>query len=622
MKKLIGLEEKYPELATVDSPSQRVGGEAINEFSKVEHEVPLLSLAKSFSEEELKAFDQRIKREVDQEFNYMAELKIDGLSASIIYQSGRLVQGATRGNGQVGEDVTHNIKTIRSIPLKLAEDLDLEVRGEIYFPKDRFLKLNKKREELGEDKFANPRNAAAGTLRQLDPKIAASRPLDIFVYDSAYVEDEDFELHSQRLNYLEELGFKLNKERRICNNIDEVLDYCKYWTGQRDELNYEIDGIVIKVNKLTLREPLGSTAKYPRWAIAYKFPAQQKKTKVKDIDITVGRTGALTPNAVLEPVLLDGSVVSRATLHNQDEIERKDIRIGDIVIVQKAGDIIPQVVRVLKEERDGTEEVFTIPDQCPVCGAEAVRLEGEVVISCIGGACPAQLKEELLHFVQRNAMNIEGVGPSLIQQLLDNDLVKDAADLYYLKQEDLIELERIGEKSSRNVINALEESKDNNLSQLLFGLGIRHVGSRVAQVLAKNYSNISTLIGAKKEELSKINEIGPKIAQSIVTYFKQEQNLKIIDKLREVGVNLESQTQSIDKTLEGKKFVLTGALQQFTRKEAKGEITKLGGRVTGSVSGKTDYLVVGKNPGSKYDKAQQLGVSILTEDKFKELILL
>ncbi|TDX48917.1 NAD-dependent DNA ligase LigA [Orenia marismortui] len=620
MQELIQLEEEHPELITQDSPTQRVGGEAIDEFNKVEHEIPLLSLAKSFSEEELREFDKRIKKEVDASFNYVVELKIDGLSASLIYRDGLLVQGATRGNGQVGEDVTHNIKTIKSIPLRLDQELNLEVRGEVYFPKDRFVELNQRREESGEEKFANPRNAAAGTLRQLDPKKAANRPLDIFIYDSAYIERESFNLHNKRLEYLQKLGFKLNQEYKLCDNIEEVISYCQEWTEKRNGLNYEIDGIVIKVNNLALRDQLGSTAKHPRWAMAYKFPAQQKETQIKDVEITVGRTGSLNPTAILEPILLDGSVVSRATLHNQDEIDRKDIRIGDKVIVEKAGDIIPQVVRVLKEKRTGQEEKFEIPKHCPVCGAEAVRLEGEVVISCTGGACPAQLREEIIHFVQRNAMNIEGVGPSLIQQLLDNNLIQDVADLYYLKKEELMNLDRMGEKSSQNVIAALEKSKDNALAQLIFGLGIRHVGSRVGQVLAQNYKDIDAIAQADEEELSSINEIGPKIAQSIVSYFDQEQNLNIIKKLKEAGVNLESQTSNIERTLEAKKIVVTGKLEDFTRKEAKTAITNLGGRVTSSVSKNTDYLVVGENPGSKYDKAQEIGVSILNEAEFKELI--
>ncbi|MCK8828369.1 NAD-dependent DNA ligase LigA [Natroniella acetigena] len=620
MQQLLQLEEEYPELVTSNSPTQRVGGEAIDQFRKVEHQIPLLSLAKSFSEQELYDFDQRVQKLAGEKVEYVVELKIDGLSTSVIYEEGKLVQAATRGNGMIGEDITHNIRTIKSIPLYLDLELDLEVRGEVFMLKDRFLELNQRREEEGLDTFSNPRNAAAGSVRQLDPKVAARRPLDIFIYDSTYIEGQDFESHSDRLDYLEELGFKVNSARKVCSEIEGVVEYCQEWTTKRDELNYEIDGIVIKVNRLNLREQLGRTAKHPRWAMAYKFPAQQQETEVKDIEVTVGRTGALTPTAVLDSVFLDGSEVSRATLHNQDEIERKGVKIGDRVIVQKAGDIIPEVVRVLADKRTGEEVEFNLPQECPVCGAEAVRLEGEAVIRCTGGACPAQLREEILHFVKRNAMNIEGVGPALIDQLLENDLVEDVADLYYLKQEQLAALERMGQKSSQNVIIAIEESKNNKLSRLLFGLGIRHVGSRVAQVLATNYQQLDQLITATVEELMEIDEIGPKIAQSIVAYFKQEQNLEIIEKLRQAGVNLEADFKQKEASLEGKKFVLTGKLADFTRSEAKGAITELGGRVTSSVSGQTDYLVVGDNPGSKYDKAQKLGVEILNEEDFKDLI--
>ncbi|WP_027339384.1 NAD-dependent DNA ligase LigA [Halonatronum saccharophilum] len=619
MQRLVELEEEYPELITPNSPTQRVGGEAIDEFAKVEHRYPMLSLAKSFSQEELRDFDNRIKK-IDENIEYVVELKIDGLSASLIYEGGKLTQAATRGNGTIGEDISHNIRTLKSIPLRLQEEIDLEVRGEVYFPKDKFIEFNKERENLGEDLFANPRNAAAGSMRQLDPKVAATRPLDIFIYDSPNIEGKSFEKHSYRLDYLEELGFKVNPQRKKCKDIDQVIDYCEYWTDHREELNYEIDGIVIKVDKLALRNDLGRTAKHPRWAIAYKFPAQQKETKVKDIEITVGRTGALTPTAILEPVLLDGSMVGRATLHNQDEIERKGVRIGDKVIIQKAGDIIPQVVKVLKDKRSGGEKKFSIPKQCPVCGAEAVRLDGEVVISCTGGACPAKLKEEIIHFVQRNAMNIEGVGPALIEQLLENKLISDIGDLYSLKKEELMNLDRMGEKSSQNVLDALKRSKDNSLAQVLFGLGIRHVGSRVAQVLAQNYDSIDKVAQAGEEELGEINEIGPKIAQSIVSYFSQEQNLKIIKKLKEAGVNLEPESLELSNTLEGKKFVVTGTLEEFTRKDAKEAITKLGGRVTSSVSKNTDYVVVGENPGSKYEKAQELGIEILDEKGFRDII--
>ncbi|MFO7819353.1 MAG: NAD-dependent DNA ligase LigA [Halanaerobacter sp.] len=620
MQELVELEAEYPELKSEDSPTQRVGGEPIDEFEKVEHDSPLLSLDKSFSAQELKDFAERIKKDINSGIEYVVELKIDGLSASLLYEDGKFVQGATRGNGEVGEDVTHNLKTVGSIPLNLDQDIDLEVRGEVFFPKDNFMALNQQREEEEKSTFANPRNAAAGTLRQLDPKVAANRPLDIFIYDSAYLEGKEFSKHSQRLDYLADLGFKINSERKVLSDIEEVITYCERWTEKRDDLNYEIDGIVVKVNNLELREVLGSTAKHPRWAIAYKFPAQQKETTIQDIEVTVGRTGTLTPTAVLEPILLDGSVVSRANLHNQDEIDRKDIRVGDQAIVQKAGDIIPEVVEVLPEKRDGSEEEFDLPEHCPVCGAKAVRLEGEAAKRCTGGACPAKLREEILHFVQRDAMNIDGIGPALVDQLLDQDLVEDVADLYYLKKEDLVELERMAEKSSQNVLDALENSRDNSLDQVLYGLGIRYVGSRVAEVLAQNFATIDEIITADKEELEAIDEIGPKIAQMIVAYFSEEQNLEIIAKLKEAGVNFAAETEEREATLEGNKFVLTGSLDDFTRKEAKEEISKLGGRVTSSISGATDYLIVGDNPGSKYDKAQELGTTILDEAEFKELI--
>jgi DNA ligase (NAD+) len=620
MQNLIELETKYPALKTDDSPTQRVGGQPIDEFSKVEHDQPLLSLAKSFSAEELREFDQRVKKEISEEFEYVVELKIDGLSASLLYEHGQLVQGATRGNGEIGEDVTHNLKTVGSIPLNLEQDIDLEVRGEVYLPKDKFMELNQQREEKEQSTFANPRNAAAGTLRQLDPTVAAKRPLDIFIYDSAYITGQEFDKHSQRLNYLTELGFKVNPNREVYTDIEEVIDYCQSWVAKRDDLNYEIDGIVIKVNRLDLRDKLGSTAKYPRWASAYKFPAQQKETTIEDIEVTVGRTGSLTPTAVLDSILLDGSVVSRANLHNQDELDRKDVRIGDSAIVQKAGDIIPEVVEVLPEKRDGSEEKFVLPDECPVCGAKAIRLEGEAAKRCTGGACPAKLREEILHFVQRNAMNIEGVGPALIDQLLTEELVTDVADLYYLEQEELMALDRMAEKSSQNVLSALENSKDNSLAQVIYGLGIRYVGSRVAQVLAQNFADIDEIIAADEEDLVGVDEIGPKIAEMVRTYFSEEQNLEIIEKLKAAGINFESEVQEREAALEGKKFVLTGSLDDFTRKEATAEITKLGGRVTSSISGATDYLVVGANPGSKYDQAQELETTILNEEEFKEII--
>ncbi|WP_408955629.1 NAD-dependent DNA ligase LigA [Natroniella sp. ANB-PHB2] len=618
MQQLIKLEEEYPELVTPNSPTQRVGGEAIDQFKKVEHQIPLLSLAKSFSEQELYDFDQRVQKIIGEKVKYVVELKIDGLSTSLLYEEGRLVQAATRGNGIIGEDITHNIRTIKSIPLNLDSQLDLEVRGEVFIPKDRFLKLNqwRKKEELGT--FANPRNAAAGSVRQLDPKVAARRPLDIFIYDSTYIEGQQFKTHSERLDYLEELGFKINPARQVCSEIEEVIEYCQKWTTKREELNYEIDGIVIKVNQLSLREQLGATAKHPRWAMAYKFPAQQQETEVKGIEVTVGRTGALTPTAVLEPVLLDGSEVSRATLHNQDYIEEKDVRIGDRVIIEKSGDIIPQVVEVLVKERNGQQESYHLPQSCPICQGEISKVGAEH--RCINNNCPSRTEEKIKHFAKRGAMNIEGLGESLVKKLLENGLIADLADLYYLHQKELVELERMGQKSSQNLLDAIEKSKDNSLARLLFGLGIHHVGSEVARNLAENFSDLDEIMEATKKELMAIDGVGPKIAQSIVTYFSQQESLEIIKKLRQAGVNLESRQAEQDDLLEEKKFVLTGKLADFTRSEAKGVITELGGKVTSSVSGQTDYLVVGDNPGSKYQQAQDLGVEILSEEEFKEII--
>ncbi|MCK8816065.1 NAD-dependent DNA ligase LigA [Natroniella sulfidigena] len=618
MQRLLKLEAEYPELVTANSPSQRVGGEAIDQFEKIEHQIPLLSLAKSFSKEELREFDQRVQKSVAGRVEYVVELKIDGLSTSLIYQDGKLIQAATRGNGLIGEDITHNIRTIKSIPLNLEDELDLEVRGEVFIPLDRFVELNHRRVEEGLSRFANPRNAAAGSVRQLDPKVAARRPLDIFIYDSTYIEGQQFKTHSERLDYLEELGFKINPARKVCTEIEEVIEYCQNWTAEREELNYEIDGIVIKVNRLELREQLGATAKHPRWAMAYKFPAQQQETKVKDIEVTVGRTGALTPTAVLEPVLLDGSEVSRATLHNQDYIEEKDVRIGDRVIIEKSGDIIPQVVEVLVEKRDGQQESYHLPQSCPVCQGEVSKVGADY--RCLNNNCPSRTEEKVKHFAKRGAMNIEGLGESLVEKLLENGLIADLADLYYLDQKDLVELERMGQKSSQNLLDAIEKSKENSLSRLLFGLGIHHVGSEVARNLAKNFSNLDEIIEADQEELTAIDGVGPKIAQSIISYFSQQENLEIIKKLRQAGVNLEAKTVKQDDLLEGKKFVLTGKLADFTRAEAKREVTELGGRVTGSVSGQTDYLVVGENPGSKYDKAQKLGVEILSEEEFKNIV--
>ncbi len=625
LKELEELEEKYPELKSEDSPTQRVGGEPRDEFQKVEHSTQVLSLANAFGEQELKDFDDRIKRNLATDnYQYIVEHKIDGLSAILRYENGSFTLGATRGNGRVGEDVTHNLKTINSIPLKLRKDnIDVELRGEVFIRKDDFEEMNKKRAENDESLFANPRNAAAGSVRQLDPKVAAKRPLSFIAYDLVNFENGDYEInrHQEALEFLKELGFNINWYQKL-DNIDEVIEVCESWVEKREDIDFEIDGLVIKIDQLELRENLGSTSKSPRWAIAYKFPAQQKTTKVKDIDVTVGRTGALTPNAVLEPVFLDGSTVSRATLHNEDEVKRKDVRINDTVLVQKAGDVIPEVVKVIKDKRTGNEIEFKMPDHCPVCGEKVYREEGEAITRCTNISCPAQRRESILHFVSRDAMDIEGVGPALVDQLLENEMIVDFADLYYLKKEQLMGLERMAEKSSQNVIDAIEESKDRELNRLIYALGIRHVGSNSARILTNHYSSIEKLKDASQAELVEIDEIGPVMAESIVNFFKSEHNLEVLEKLKEAGVKMEIEEKEVEVTqhLEGKSFVFTGALDSYTRKEASEQVRKYGGDVKSSVSSRTSYLVVGDNPGSKYGQAQDLNVKILNEDEFKELI--
>jgi len=585
----------------------------------------VLSLSNAFGEQELKDFDDRIKRNLATDnYQYIVEHKIDGLSAILRYENGSFTLGATRGNGRVGEDVTHNLKTINSIPLKLRKDnVDVELRGEVFIRKDDFEEMNKQRAENDESLFANPRNAAAGSVRQLDPKVAAKRPLSFIAYDLVNFENGDYEInkHQEALEFLKELGFNINWYQKL-DTIDEVIEVCESWVEKREDIDFEIDGLVIKIDQLELREKLGSTSKSPRWAIAYKFPAQQKTTKVKDIDVTVGRTGALTPNAVLEPVFLDGSTVSRATLHNEDEVKRKDVRINDTVLVQKAGDVIPEVVKVIKDKRTGDEIEFEMPDHCPVCGEKVYREEGEAITRCTNISCPAQRRESILHFVSRDAMDIEGVGPALVDQLLENEMIVDFADLYYLKKEQLMGLERMAEKSSQNVIDAIEESKDRELNRLIYALGIRHVGSNSARILTNHYSSIEKLKDASQAELVEIDEIGPVMAESIVNFFKSEHNLEVLEKLKEAGVKMEKEKKEVEVTqhLAGKSFVFTGALDSYTRKEASEQVRKYGGDVKSSVSSRTSYLVVGDNPGSKYDQAQDLDVEILNEDEFKELI--
>ncbi|MGM0602204.1 MAG: NAD-dependent DNA ligase LigA [Bacillota bacterium] len=620
MNQLIKLEEKFPELISSDSPTQRVGGEPVDEFQKVEHSTQMLSLSNTFNEGELKDFDSRIRKTLKDDYSYIVEHKIDGLSAILTYQDGSFVLGATRGNGVVGEDVTKNLRTIRSLPLKIEDKSHIEIRGEVFLSKSEFEKINQKRLENEESLFANPRNAAAGTIRQLDPSTAAERNLSIIIYDLIVHTDKQFETHAETLDYLKELGFKVNWYQKV-EDIESAAYVCSEWEDKRDNLDFEIDGLVIKINNLSQREKLGSTAKSPRWAAAYKFPAQQKTTVIKDIEISVGRTGALTPTAVLEPVQLAGSTVSRATLHNEDEIKRKDIKIGDHVLVQKAGDIIPEVVKVIEEKRDGSEKEFKMPETCPVCDSKVIREEGEAVTRCTNITCPAQRRESILHFVSRNAMNIEGIGPALVDQLLENNLIEDYADLYFLKKEHLIPLERMGEKSAQNVVDSIRKSREREFFRVIFALGIRHVGLGAARVLDENYDSIDQLADTEAEELIKIDEIGPVIADSIVSFFSERHNKDLITRLKQAGVRLKKNKNSKKDTyLEGLKFVFTGSLNDFTRSEVKDLVENAGGSASSSVSGKTDYLVAGENPGSKYDKAQELGVEILNEEEFKKMI--
>lgn len=622
MKELIEIEQIYPDLQTTDSPSQRVGGQALDMFVKVEHSIPMLSLSNAFNEQDLRDFDRRVKQEVGQNVTYVCELKIDGLAVSLKYENGLFVQGATRGDGTIGEDITSNLRTIRSIPLRIKNNLTIEVRGEAFMPKKSFEQLNKMKEENGEEPFANPRNAAAGSLRQLDPKIAASRNLDIFLYSIANPEAIGIESHSEGLNLLDELGFKTNKERRTCSSIEEVIQYVSEWNEKRPTLPYEIDGIVIKVDNFEQQEQLGTTAKSPRWAIAYKFPAEEVITKLIDIELSVGRTGVVTPTAILEPVKVAGTTVQRASLHNEDLIKEKDIRIGDFVVIKKAGDIIPEVVSVVFDRRTGHEVEFQMPTHCPECEADLVRLDGEVALRCINPKCPAQIREGLIHFVSRDAMNIEGLGEKVISQLFRENLISDVADLYKLKKDQLLELERMGEKSVNNLLEAIEASKENSLEKLLFGLGIRHVGAKAAKTLAQHFGTMERLANATKEELTAIYEIGEKMADSIVTYFELPEVKELLKELESYGVNmtyngLKPNNNTNDSSVfSGKTIVLTGKLESLSRNEAKEKIELLGGNVTGSVSKKTDLVIAGADAGSKLTKANQLGIEVWDEDRF------
>ncbi len=623
VRELKDLEEKFPSLRRPDSPTQRVGGQPIEGFKTVVHSRPMLSLENGYSEEEVREFDRRLRKLLEiSEIDYAVELKIDGVALALVYEGGRLIRAATRGDGYQGDDVTENAKTITTIPLQIDYQKLLEVRGEAYMRRDEFERINRQRGENGEPLFANPRNATAGTLKHLDPREVAKRKILFFVW--AGFPAENLGGHFQTLQFLRQHQFPVNPHTRLFRGIEAVIDYCNSWQEKRHLLPYETDGMVIKVNDLRLQERAGYTSKSPRWALAYKFPAAQATTRIKEITVQVGRLGTLTPVAVLEPVFLSGTRVTRASLHNQDEIARLGVKIGDRVFIEKAGQIIPQVVKVIKEARSGEERDFVMPKRCPICGGPVEREEGEVAVRCVNIRCPAQVKERIFHFASRDAMDIEGLGWEMIHTLVDKGLISDFGDLYLnLKYEDLIKLERMGKKSTQNLLSAIEASKKRTLDRLIYGLGIRHVGSRAAEILAERFASLDTLAAATVEDLTAINEIGPVMARSIVSFFRNKETQKVIEKLKKAGVNMvceERRPSAIAQTFAGKTVVLTGALSSFSRSEAERLIKERGGRISSTVSRKTDLVVVGKEPGSKLARAQKLGVKILSEAEFLDLI--
>jgi DNA ligase (NAD+) len=626
---LLQLEEQYPHLVTVDSPSRRVGAPPLGRFPPARHRVPMLSLGKTNDEDGFRDFHRRVGQlaEVsEEEIEYVVEPKFDGLAVELVYEDGVLTTGSTRGDGTIGEQVTENLRTIRSVPLKLQQADDgipslLEVRGEVIMYRSDFEKLNQQRAKEEEPLFANPRNAAAGSVRQLDSRITAARPLSMFAYSIGTVEGREFDTHFQVLEDLKKLGFRINEYTRRCRRMDEVIAYYQEMLQRKDELDYEMDGIVIKVDDLRLQSKVGELQRSPRWAIAWKFPAQEETTKVLNIQVNVGRTGALTPVAILEPVQVGGVTVSRATLHNEDEVHRKDVRVGDTVVVRRAGEVIPEVVSVVTSQRTGRPRKFRMPTHCPVCGAPAVRIEGEAVTRCTGISCPAQLKENIFHFAGKWAMNIEGLGYKLIEQLVEKELIHDPADLYFLTKEDLLKLDRMGDKLADNILTAIENSKEPDLPRLILALGIRNVGEHLAQVLAREFRSLDGLREADRERLEEVHEVGPVVAESIRAFFENEKNLQVLEKLRRGGVTFpELREISGAQPLAGRAFVLTGALSSMTRQEATSRLERLGGRVTSSVSKKTDAVIAGRDPGSKLDRAKELGVKILDEDGLKRLI--
>lgn len=623
LRELEELEQKYKEFARDDSPTKRVGGEVLDSFKKVTHKIPMMSLSDVFSESEVVNFDERIKKEGIRP-QYVCELKIDGLSVSLLYEHGKLVRAATRGDGVVGEDITHNVKTIKSVSLTLNEDIDIEVRGEIYMSKKSLEKVNLERIKNGEKPLQNARNGAAGSIRQLDSKVAAKRGLDVWIYHLPNPLDYGIHTHYEALEFMKKLGFKTNPNNRLVNNINEVLEFISEKNAERKSLPYDIDGIVIKVNNIDQQQELGFTAKYPKWATAYKFPAEEVLTRLNDIIFTVGRTGQITPNAVLDPVIVMGSTIARATLHNENYIKEKDLRIGDIVSIRKAGDVIPEVVEVKKERRTGNEKNFEMIHNCPICGTTLVKKEGQVDYFCLNEHCPTRKIECLIHFAERDAMNIDGLGEKIMEDFFNFSFIRTIPDIYLLQthREDLTRLEGYGEKSVTKLLEAIEKSKSNSLEKLLFGLGIPHVGSKTAKIIASHYHNIDNIIKATLEDLSSINDIGEIIAKSIVDYFQKEDNKIIIERLKQYGINMNYLGQKIikDETFYGKTFVLTGTMTEYKRDEAKNLIENYGGKTSSSVSKKTDVVIAGAEPGSKYDKAVELGITIWSEEDFKKNI--
>lgn len=628
MNKLKALEKEFPELVTADSLTQKVGGHVKEGFDKVEHEVPLQSLQDIFSFEELEEFKERVYKAAKEnnieskDVRFVVETKIDGLSAALEYKNGKFVRGATRGNGLVGEDVTENLKTLNSIPKELPEPIDITVRGEVFIGKKEFEKMNEERELNEEKTFANARNAAAGSLRQLDSKITAKRPLDIYIFNVQKIEgDVKFNSHYEELNYLKKLGFNVNPVLIPCKDIPEAIKAIEKIGDEREKLTFGIDGAVIKVDDLNLREKMGTTTKVPRWAIAYKYPPEKKETLLKDIICQVGRTGAVTPMAILEPVKVAGSTISKTTLHNEDFIKEKDLRIGDTIVVQKAGDVIPEILEVKKEKRTGKETTYQMPKNCPVCGAPIVREEGEAVSRCTGIECPAKLVRNIIHFVSRECMNIDGLGEKIIEQLIDKKLINNIADIYYLTFEDIASLKKNGKKFAQNLIDAINNSKNNDLYRLIAALGIRHIGVKASKTLAKKYNTMDSLMEASEESLAMTEDIGEISAKSLYEFFRQEQTIDLINKLKKANINMDSiKEEGTDNRFEGMTFVLTGSLEKFTRKDASDLIEKFGGKTSGSVSKKTSYVLAGEEAGSKLKKAQDLGIAIITEEQFEEMI--